>query len=204
MHILNNNGLILLATLIISQPTFGLSSLSTEKPPELSNMVQRIDSLERQVRILEDNLPKRIRKLPLDLPHLTSNGAVQETMSRLYELLSLNFIDYHLQINNNRQYCTQESFSQYVHFLKDSKWVDEVAKNKMLLYIRPSTAPQIIKEGAQNNIYSWQIKIPFNAYLENINETKTIPMTAVVEIQRASELAHPLGILITNIDIKKA
>lgn len=189
--------------LCATSQTFALSNLSKDNS-QVASLVQRIDSLEKQIKILEDNLPKRIRKLPLDLPHITSNGAIQETMTRLYDMLSLNFVDYQLQINSNRQYCNEQSFKQYTAFLKQSKWLDDIASNKKLLYIRPSSTPKITEQGKHDSVYTWQIEIPFNAILENVNESKAYPMVASIEIRRASELVHPLGILITDIKIKDA
>ncbi|MGE4348745.1 MAG: DotI/IcmL family type IV secretion protein [Candidatus Berkiella sp.] len=185
----------------LSVPALALSGISKDKP-DLSKMVQRIDSLENQIKILEDNLPKRIRKLPLDLPHLTSNGAIQETMTRLYDMFNLNFIAYRQQINNNRQYFSEEAFEQYTTFLKDSTWLDQISSKKMLMYIQPNHAPKIMKEGAKDKKYSWLIEAPLTISLENINEKKDVNMTATIIIQRASELVHPSGILITAVDFK--
>lgn len=197
--------LLSLSTLIYTAllPAYALSSVSKDNP-ELTSIIRRVDSLEKQIKILEANLPKRIRKLPLDLPNLTSNGAIQETMTRLYDMFNLNFIEYREQINNNRQFCSDEGFEQYSNFLNKSKWLDEFKKKKMLLYIRPTHAPKIIKEGAQDNRYSWLIEVPFTATLENINEKKEQKMIATILVQRASELAHPLGVLVTSIEFKEA
>lgn len=189
-------------TFLMATPSLGFSSLAKENHT-LAEMVQRIDTLEKQIKILEENLPKRIRKLPLELPHVTSNGAIQETMLRLHDMLNLNFIEYHQQIHGNRQFCTEDSFKHYVQFIEKSGWISQISKNKMLLYIRPSSAPRILHEGAKDNKYAWKIEIPFIAFMENINETTQKNMIATVEIQRASELAHPLGILITAIDFKE-
>ncbi|MCS5709429.1 DotI/IcmL family type IV secretion protein [Candidatus Berkiella cookevillensis] len=185
----------------LSVPALALSGISKDNP-DLSKMVQRIDSLENQIKILEDNLPKRIRKLPLDLPHLTSNGAIQETMTRLYDMFNLNFVAYRQQINNNRQFFSEEAFEQYTTFLKNSKWLDQISSQKMLMHTKPNHAPKIIKEGAKDKKYSWLIEAPLTISLENINEKKDVNMTATIIIQRASELVHPSGILITAIDFK--
>ncbi len=185
----------------LSVPALALSGISKDKP-DLSKMVQRIDSLENQIKILEDNLPKRIRKLPLDLPHLTSNGAIQETMTRLYDMFNLNFVAYRQQINNNRQFFSEEAFEQYTTFLKNSTWLDQISNKKMLMYTKPNHAPKIMKEGAKDKKYSWLIEAPLTISLENINEKKDINVTATIIIQRASELVHPSGILITAIDFK--
>lgn len=185
----------------LSVPALALSGISKDKP-DLSKMVQRIDSLENQIKILEDNLPKRIRKLPLDLPHLTSNGAIQETMTRLYDMFNLNFVAYRQQINNNRQFFSEEAFEQYTTFLKNSTWLDQISNKKMLMYTKPNHAPKIMKEGAKDKKYSWLIEAPLTISLENINEKKDVNMTATIIIQRASELVHPSGILITAVDFK--
>lgn len=190
-----------LAASLLAFPVLALSSISTDNP-DLAKMVQRIDSLENQIKILEDNLPKRIRKLPLDLPHLTSNGAIQETMTRIYDMFNLNFVAYHQQINGNRQFFSEEGFEQYTTFLKNSKWLDQVSSKKMLMYVKPTHAPKIIKEGAKDKKYAWLIEAPLTISLENINEKKDLDLTATIIIQRASELIHPSGILITAIDFK--
>lgn len=185
----------------LSVPALALSSTSKDNS-NLSKMAQRIDSLENQIQILENNLPKRIRKLPLDLPHLTSNGAIQETMTRLYDMFNLNFVAYRQQINNNRQFFSEEAFEQYTTFLKDSTWLDQMSSQKMLMYIKPNHAPKIMKEGAKEKTYSWSIEAPLTISLENINEKKDTNVTATIIIQRASELVHPSGILITAVDFK--
>lgn len=176
---------------------------SAEKAQSNCSVIeQRVDTLETQIKILEANLPKRIRKLPLELPNLTSNGAIQETMTRLYDMFNINFVEYKQQINNNRQFCSKEGFEQYINILTNSQWLNDVVQKKMLLYIRPNQGPKILKEGAQDNRYGWLIEIPFTVTLENINEKIEHPIVATLLVQRASELAHPLGILVTSIQLK--
>ena len=89
-----------LSVICLCNTTLAKASRDTAK------MVERIEHLEHQVKLLEERVPKRIRKLPLDLPHLSTNGAIQESVSRLESMFNINFIQYHQQITQNRRFCT--------------------------------------------------------------------------------------------------
>lgn len=170
---------------------------------DTAKMVQRIEHLEQQVKLLEERVPKRIRKLPLDLPHLSTNGAIQESLSRLESMFNINFIQYHQQITQNRKFFTQSAFQEYTNFLKKTKWIDNLLDSKSLLYVFPNGSPKVLNEGSKDKRYAWLIEIPLKISMENIKSKTDQSIVVTVTIQRASELVHPAGMLITDIRFKE-
>lgn len=189
--------IVALSLACLCTPILAQQSLDTAK------MVERIEHLEQQIQLLEDRVPKRIRKLPLDLPHISSNGAIQESMSRLESMFNFNFIQYHQQITQNRKYCSKEAFQQYTNFLKKTKWVDNVLDNKSLLYVFPNGSPKILNEGSNNKLYTWLIEVPLKISIENNTSKTDKSIVARLTMRRASELVHPDGLLITDIQLKE-
>jgi len=180
------------------------ASIFAGKPHDTAKMVERIEGLEQQVKLLEERVPKRIRKLPLDLPHLSTNGAIQESMSRLESMFNMNFIQYHREITQNRKFCTKDSFQEYTNFLKKNKWVENIVQNKSLLYATPNGSAKVLKEGSKDGLYAWMISVPLTVSIENMKSKKDHNITVTMTIQRASELVHPAGMLITEIKFKEA
>lgn len=183
---------------------FFCSSAFAEKSHDTAKMVERIEVLEQQVKLLEERVPKRIRKLPLDLPHLSTNGAIQESMSRLESMFTMNFIQYHREITQNRKFCTKESFQEYTNFLKNTKWVEDIVQNKSLLYVTPNGSAKVLKEGSKNDLYAWMLSVPIKVSIENMKSKKEHNITVTMTIQRASELVHPAGMLISEIKFEEA
>ncbi len=188
--------------LTLSFALFCASALA-EKSHDTAKMVERIEGLEQQVKLLEERVPKRIRKLPLDLPHLSTNGAIQESMSRLESMFNMNFIQYHREITQNRKFCTKESFQEYTNFLKKTKWVENIVQNKSLLYVSPNGSAKVLKEGSKNGLYAWMIKVPLKISIENMEGKKDHDIVITMTVQRASELVHPAGMLITELQFKE-
>ena len=169
-----------------------------------NNLLERVEDLENQITLLEERLPKRIRKLPLDLPHLTTNGAVQESYSRVEQMFNINFIQYHHQVRQNRRYCTEQAFDSYLNFLKKTGWVNKLVETKSLMYVFPNGSPKVLKEGARNKRYAWMVEMPLKVSIENNAERKDYPILATVTIERASELNHPKGMLISEMTFKQS
>tara|TARA_R110002110_G_scaffold400317_2_gene616655 strand:- start:13452 stop:14051 length:600 start_codon:yes stop_codon:yes gene_type:complete len=186
-----------LSVMCLCNTTLAKASRDTAK------MVERIEHLEHQVKLLEERVPKRIRKLPLDLPHLSTNGAIQESVSRLESMFNINFIQYHQQITQNRRFCTKDAFQEYTNFLKKTKWIENIVDTKSLLYVFPDGSPKVITEGSKDKRYAWMIQVPLKVSIENNKDKTEQPIIVTLTIQRASELVHPAGMLITDMRFKE-
>lgn len=197
---------ILLNSLLLIAMTFQsatFAAANTALTSENDDIIQRVEDLEQQIKNLEDRLPKRIRKIPLDLPHLSTNAAVQESYSRLENMFSLNFIQYHQQVRQNRKYCSKEAFDTYLNFLNKTNWVEQLAQSKSLLYVFPNGSPKVLNEGSKNKHYAWMIEMPLKVTMENNASRKDYPIVVTITIERASELTHPKGMLVSEITFKE-
>jgi len=95
-----------------------------------------------------------------------------------------------------RPQFSKQGFEDYKKSLGYRDYLSEILVEKMIVSASPRIAPTVEKEGVENGIYSWIIKIPMVFKYSNYDVDRSKNYDITVLVRRVSTDINPIGVII--------
>lgn len=139
---------------------------------------------------------------PLDKPNAPNNVILNWVTEGLMALNSFNFMTYQTVMDKGRSYFTIEGYQFYQKALTDSKIIEKVVNQKLVLTATATDAPQITKEGALGGRYLWKVRIPMNFRYQAVEYNNFENVEITILVMRVPTLQSPTGLVILKYDME--
>jgi intracellular multiplication protein IcmL len=106
--------------------------------------------------------------------------------------------NYRNEIQKLSGFFTDDGWSQFMSELDKSKNLDAVKNKQLTVSAVVSAPPVIIKKGALNNVYSWQVQLPMTITYQGDSEFTKQNVIVTMLISRTSSVNSPDGIAINQ------
>jgi hypothetical protein len=154
---------------------------------------ERIEKLEKEVHSL--SIDKSVED-PLNQTQLSSPEVLNWTKKALNEIYTYNYQNHKEVLNNIRRYFTPSGYDSYVKGLEESKNIKTVEEKKLTVSAVIDQNGEILKQGVEKDIYTWQIKVPLLVTYHNDKDTFKQNLNVTVEITRVKFSQSLQGIAI--------
>jgi len=132
--------------------------------------------------------------IPLDQPNLTDQAVVNWASKAVVAVYTYDFINFRQTLQENEKYFTQSGWRSFLDALNESKNLDAVRENKMVVSAFVSAAPIVTRKGVLQGRYVWVIQIPLLVHFASANQQSDQNYVIQVQVWRVSTLDNPYGV----------
>ncbi|MBS0286295.1 MAG: DotI/IcmL/TraM family protein [Proteobacteria bacterium] len=141
---------------------------------------------------------------PLSDPFLSTPALLEWAVESVISAYTFNFVNYEQIITNSSVFFTKSGYQDYRRTLIESNIANSVDRNKYVLSIVPTNAPNILKEKpTPDGNYSWQIQFPIMMTFQNVRETQKSEWIITMAIERVPLTDSPNGVAIAALIIRQ-
>jgi intracellular multiplication protein IcmL len=140
-------------------------------------------------------------EFPLDKPNIEPNALLNWVTEAMMDSTTFNFVNYNQVLENARDFFTSEGYDYFIKALQANGVIDKVINNKFALRSRPTSAPQVTKEGILANRYLWKIKVKMNFDYRNADNVSSDDAEIVLLVMRVPNSQYPFGVRILKYDL---
>lgn len=137
--------------------------------------------------------------IPIDRPFIKEADLVQWLNNVVSKSFSFDFVNYKTQVENLRQYYTENGYTKLLGVLNSYANPNQVQNAKLFINANAGGVPTIFNQGLIGNTYNWILHVPleltYSSGEKNTIANITLEIT-VIRVQINSELA---GIAIDNV-----
>jgi intracellular multiplication protein IcmL len=132
--------------------------------------------------------------VPLNEPYITDGSLVAWAADTSKRVMGLSFNDFRQRLQDVAFNFTPNGWETFSKALKDARILELIEERKMTSELTIQAAPEIIKRGELNGVYSWILQIP--VVLSFKGEQAPQPLSGMLRLQisRVSTLQHPKGV----------
>jgi intracellular multiplication protein IcmL len=137
-----------------------------------------------------------LQMAPLDQPNLPTSKVLSWATEAAAETMTFNFSDYRKRLQDSSRFFTRNGWQTFNDALSKSNLLEAVQSLQQVVTAAPRAAPVILQEGLVNNVYQWQVQIPFNITYQAGSKEDNHAQLITLVIVRVSTLETPDGIAI--------
>lgn len=185
----------------------GIASAQADEQVGSRGMDQKIKEIQGRLDIIEKDIKDikirgKLEDLPLKQPNLTSEELLKWVTDSIVEVYSYNFLNYQMVLNKIRPYFTDLGYESYIKALEDSKNLEAVKNKKLVVNAIPTAKAAIVKEGALNAVYTWEIQIPLLVSYQSGEKEMQQRIMVNIEVVREPYAEADKGVAIHSITAK--
>lgn len=140
--------------------------------------------------------------VPLSEPYVTSADAIQFARDTINRSLTINFQQYHQQLEDVRGAWTRAGFKQFLDQLGAAGYLESVKTKRMNMTVTAGTGV-ITREYLLNGVYIRDVELPIEIKLAGqTTEMQPQPFIAKVKVSRIDTLDSLDGIALDSVVIK--
>ena len=134
---------------------------------------------------------------PLDDPVYSTADILSWSTNVAITAYTYDYINFRGDLQNVASSFTSDGWGMFLNALKNSRMLDTVMAQKLVMTASPTGAPVIQQQGIVNGRYSWKISIPM---LVKLNGATMIsqPVQVYMMLQRVALANNPKGIAINS------
>lgn len=140
-----------------------------------------------------------IDAMPLDQPGLTYAELLNWVTEAMIVSFSFNYHNYDKIAEKIEEYFDSIGINSYLKMIGEHKQIQQVVNKKLILSGRPTGAPRIVKDGAMNGRYAWEIALPFILKFRSQELKLDLELTLDILVVRVPEQVAPLGVKIVQV-----
>jgi len=136
--------------------------------------------------------------IPLNQPNLGSKAVLQWASEAVISVYSYNFVNFRKSFEGSRKYFTDVGWRSYMTALEQSKNLETVQKEKLVVSAVLTGAPIVTNQSEVGGRYTWWVQMPVLVTYQSLN--KHIPQSFIIKlvIRRISTLDNIYGVGIVN------
>lgn len=138
----------------------------------------------------------------LDQPYISLADLNQWVVNALSRSFTLDFLNYNDQLENAKQFFTDEGWKVFLNQLNIYANYNNVQANKVFVSGTPAGAPSLINQGLTGGRFGWIVEIPYTLSYAGFNPPPSRTITLSLLIVRVSTLNNLSGVAIDNIVVK--
>ncbi len=144
-----------------------------------------------------------VAEAPLDKPSIQKNELLNWVAEGMMKAYTLNFINYQANIDKASVYFTREGFATYQAAFVNTKILERLLADKLVLKAVPTDAPNIIVDEPFAGRYMWKIKLPMRFQYESVTRlfSEMVEVTLIVMRVPTSQSPNGVSILKINLDV---
>ena len=141
----------------------------------------------------------RIVKLStLTTPELTDAELLQFVSQAAIAAYTYDYVNYRQALQSTSDYFTARGWKDFQEAIRRSKRLETLITGKYVGHATPTGAPVIIDRGVISGRYSWKVRMPLLATLENVRHKIPQPLDITMVITRVPILTAPKGVEISS------
>lgn len=137
--------------------------------------------------------------VPLEEPYMTPEAILQWSVQAVTALYTYNFVDFREKLQATEKYFTSAGRQEFLTALQESKYIQSIQEQKLIVTAVVSGAPVIIRQGLIDNRYAWQMQIPLKVTYQTQSQRYYDDLIVQILVTRVSTLASIEGIGIAQI-----
>lgn len=142
--------------------------------------------------------------VPLSDPFLTQAALLEWAVESVVSAYTFNFVNYEQVITNSSIFFTKSGYQDYRRTIIESNIANSVDRNKYVLSVVPTNAPNILKEKpTTEGNYSWQLQFPITMSFQNVREVQKSEWIVTMAIERVPLNDSPNGVAIAALIIRQ-
>jgi len=126
----------------------------------------------------------------------TDADVLQWITDAVYHTFTLDYINYTTELEESRGQYTDLGWNDFVTTLTSLGMLDQIVKHQYITQASARSAPNILKKGIVNDIYTWKITLPILIYFANGMDIYKREYTLDILVQRAASELYPRGMAI--------
>ncbi|MEJ0061947.1 MAG: DotI/IcmL/TraM family protein [Alphaproteobacteria bacterium] len=135
-----------------------------------------------------------INIVPLNEPFITDGSLIAWMADTSKRVLSLSYHDYRQRLQDVAFNFTPKGWETFSKALKDARILELIEERKMVSELTIDAAPEILKKGDLNGVYTWMLQMPVTLSFKGQQAPQSIKGVLRVTISRVSTLQHPKGV----------
>lgn len=140
---------------------------------------------------------------PLDEPVYVTADILAWATNVAITTYTYDYINFRSDLQTVAASFTSDGWDMFLTALQNSRMLDTVMAQKLVMTASPTGAPVIQQQGVINGKYSWKISIPMLVKL-NGSTNITQPVQVYMLIQRVALVNNPKGIAITSFIVSES
>ncbi len=167
-----------------------LYKVATKEPPSLSYLV--------------DQDGRMVRVESLSEPVVTDARLLMWASDRIQQIHSLAFTDYVDHIMGMSPYFTPAAFRNFQQSIIESKTIEKLKNQKLVMYMEPLEAPKIIQKGRVGGVYTWVVQMKIKQLMAGGEYSQTgNVMQVTMTIERVEQSVGLTGLVISKYLVKE-
>jgi hypothetical protein len=135
----------------------------------------------------------------LEQPFVNSRTLAKHAADMIAECLTFNSADFvRVMQDKCRNFFQPDAFVDFRGQLEQSKFMRETLTERYATFVRVE-APIVVEQKTVGGIYTWVLETPVRVTQQAGRQERYLNWTAVVTVQRASNIDVPTGIWTTNL-----
>ena len=99
--------------------------------------------------------------VPLSSPNLNNQSVIAWVTTAATNIYDYSFMNYRTTFNRNQQYFTTGGWNAFLGQLRNSKTINKVIQDKLIVQGSPTGVPVITRQYDDNGVYTWAVQLPF-------------------------------------------
>ena len=139
---------------------------------------------------------------PLEQPSMSNAEVINWITEAMRKTFSFNYKNIETRLLEAKPYFDERGFNKFLEILKKDLNIENVIEKKLIVSGRALEPPRIVREGIVNGRYTWQVILPFIIRYENEINNNILKPQFNIYVWRELEYTVPVGISITNFEVK--
>lgn len=136
-----------------------------------------------------------IPMVPLDEPYVDKAKVVAWANTAATEIMTFGFHDYRQRLSYvGAKYFTEDGWASFTKALEKSRIIEAIEGSQQVVTAAPAAAGVVIKEGLENNVYTWVLQLPMIITYTAGTKTQSTRTVLTLRIVRVPTLKNPEGI----------
>lgn len=148
---------------------------------------------------LMDGDGRVVRMESIRNPSLTEAEVLNWAAKRIKAIHTLTFTDYVDHIQSLRDDFTPEAYDNYQYALLNSKNLEKVKRDRLMMWAEPKSAPRITEAKVVNGKFTWVIEMNLDQYMGGGKfVTSATPIKGIMVVERVSRARNLSGVVISK------
>ena len=138
------------------------------------------------------------QKTDLSQPNQSDSAILAWANSKAIAMFTYNYKNYRGEIQKVSEFFTDSGRTEFMKSLDDSKNLDAVKRNHLVVSAEVTAAPVILQKGVLNNVYSWRVQMPMTVSYKGPGTNEQQKNIVTMLITRISSVNAPTGVAINQ------
>lgn len=153
---------------------------------------------------LMDSEGRVVKLEPVRNPGMSDSELLSWASNMVFKIHNISFADYEEHIMSLHHYFTADSFRQYQRALVDSKTIEKVKAQRLVMWVEPKSAPRILSAKVVNGKFTWVVEFELTQYVGGGSYSSYgSDLVATMVVERASRTTNLAGVVISKYLVKE-